>query len=72
MSQRVLHLNPISVLAAASYFFGERTRLILVNASILAGLLLMFYRGTGLLPLAISGVFLFTLANVLMATKRGK
>jgi hypothetical protein len=46
--------------------------MILVNASILAALLLMFYRGTALIPLAISGVFLFTLANVLMAIKRGK
>ena len=49
---------------------NHRTRAILVNASIAAGLLLMFYRGAGLLPLVIVGAILFTLANILMALKR--
>jgi hypothetical protein len=47
-----------------------RTRAIIVNTGIAAGLLLMFYRGSGLLPVAISGVLLFTLANVLMLANR--
>ena len=47
-----------------------RTRVVSVNAGIAAGLLLMFYRGAGLLPLVIVGVFLFTFANILMALKR--
>jgi len=49
-----------------------RSRALLVNAGIAVGLLLMYYRGTPLLPLVISGIFLFVLANVLMALKRKK
>ena len=49
-----------------------RSRAILVNTGIAAGLLLMYFHGTPLLPLVITGIFLFALANILMVLKRGK
>jgi len=47
-----------------------KTQIILINASIAAGLLLMFYRGSGALPVLITGALLFTIANVLLALKQ--
>ena len=49
---------------------NTRNRLILVNAGIVAGLLLMFYRRTPMVPLLITGAFLLVFANVLMAVKK--
>jgi hypothetical protein len=49
---------------------NPRTQTILVNASITAGLVLMFCRGYKVLPLVIAGVLLFAVANVLLAVKR--
>jgi hypothetical protein len=47
-----------------------RTRTILVNLSLAVGLVVMFYRGAGLLPVVITGVLFFIFANVLLAVKR--
>jgi hypothetical protein len=45
-------------------------RLVLVNTSIALGLLIMYARGSGIVPVVVSGVFLLVLANILMAVKR--
>ena len=51
---------------------SPRGHAVLVNASILAGLLLMFFRGTPLLPIFIVGAVVLTFANVVLAMKRKK
>ena len=45
---------------------------VLVNASIAAGLVIMYFRGSGIVPLAIAGGFYFVFANVLMTVKARK
>jgi hypothetical protein len=45
---------------------------VLVNASIAIGLIIMYFRGSGIIPIAITGVFLLVLANVLMAVTTSK
>jgi hypothetical protein len=47
-------------------------RAVLVNASIAIGLVIMYSRGSGIVPVAITGVLLFVLANVLMAVKTSR
>jgi hypothetical protein len=46
-----------------------QTRAVLINVSVIAGLLIMFYTGSRALPVLISGVFLLIIANVAMVIK---
>ena len=48
------------------------TKTILVNVAVVAGLLIMHFRGSGLIPIAIAGVLLLTLANGLIIFKARK
>jgi hypothetical protein len=45
---------------------------VLVNASITIGLIIMYFRGSGIVLVAITGIPLFVLANVLMAVKTSR
>jgi membrane-bound ClpP family serine protease len=46
-----------------------RMRIIVVNVSICAGLLIMYFRGSDFIPIVIAGIFLFIFSNVLIAIK---
>lgn len=48
----------------------ERTKAVIVNISIAAGLLLCNFRGYPLKIILLSGLFIFAFANVLMYLKR--
>ena len=48
---------------------SRATKLIVVNASIGAGLVIALFRGSGLQPTLIAGVLLFVLANLVMRSK---
>jgi hypothetical protein len=48
----------------------EETKAVIVNVSIVAGLLLCYFRGYPPKAILLSGLFLLALANVLMYLKR--
>jgi hypothetical protein len=49
-----------------------RAKAVLINVGIAIGLLIMFYRGSPVMAIVIAGIFLFSLANVLMIVKAKK
>ena len=51
---------------------NPRTKAVLINVCIATGLLIMFYRGSPIASIAIAGVLLFVVANVLMVMKAKK
>ena len=46
------------------------TRILVVNSGLIAGVVLMFYSGTPMLPLIIAASFCFIFANVLMGLRK--
>jgi len=49
-----------------------RRKAIVVNVGIVLGLAFQYWRGTPVLILAVTGIFLFVLANLLMIWKANK
>jgi hypothetical protein len=62
--------RPLQKEATMGEKMPERTKAIVVNVSIVAGLLLCYFRGYPPKVILLSGLFLLVLANVLMHLKR--